>query len=339
MSGPNGIERRDPCKPILTLGTALGQVRRCEANGFISLRAGIQIQNIQIINGKVSDLSGANGCITTERAEQLFSLPRPLVKWHDHSERPPLRPTKKGIDPAHLLVKGVIFRQDVFDPVSFVERVPVETLKIESSQIWELQKYPFSSQEIEFFKQLSLPTPIPMILWKRGVAPGHAASLLTALNLLGLWSRDWRPGHLPTIQTVHRIIKRASHHGDDFQLLELQANASSAEVDRAFRRLSFELHPDRNRHRSETEQEQYRQAFEIISNAYQRLRRVSQSRRKSRVTTSDTSLWQRALTAAETAFSQGNIRLAKKHAINGLSLHPPPFARTRFTTLLKMAAA
>lgn len=334
MSSFNGIERRDPCKPILLLGTTLSAAKNTHASGKIVLQTHREQHHVQFADGKVSAVTGPWGPIDAERATDIFSLNRPVIRWENGAS---INSHSPLIDPAHLLVKGVAHRQELFDPISFVDRVPVETLQVDSSLLYELKKLPFSQNDIRFLKQLRLPTPIAMILWKRGLAPQQAASLLTALNLLGIWKNIWSPGDLPQLTAATKILRLHHRNADNFQLLGLQLGACAKDVDRAFRQLSFELHPDRLAHTSKDQ----KNAFAIISNAYNQLRqkRIQHSRRKRPVAaTPDTSLWQRALNQAEAALQQGNAKLAKKHALNGLTLHPPPFAKSRFTRFLSIAA-
>ena len=273
---------------------------------------------------------------TSDNAANVFSLQRPLVKFAPET---PLSVQRRILDPAHLLIHGLNARHDLFQPVAFNERIPVNTLRIESDILWSLRKLPFTADELAFFKRLSHDTPIPMILWKRGLEPAHAASMLTTLNLLGIWQKIWAPGHLPRAHVAHRIVKLVEKGADDYQLLGLAVNASGAEVDKAFRQLSFELHPDRNQGQPMQTQEKCQEAFAAVSSAHRHLKTHRVSRRKRPVVNrADTSLWQRALAEAEIALRQGNVQLARKHAINGLLLNPPDFARSRFTSLLKVAA-
>lgn len=322
----------------MLLGTALSHAKHSRASGIISLKSNGQNHHIQFTGGNIMEMAGPEGAFHLEHASQIFSLPRPLIHWEDHAPLCPLSSRRK-IDPAHLLVKGVTFRRDLFEPTSFVERVPVSTLSIDSGQLIELKKLPFSQEDILFFKRLTHPTPISMILWKRGVSPKHAASLLATLNMLGVWKGQWAPGVLPKISSAQKIMRRRQHQVDDLALLGLPLGADAMQIDRAFRQLSFELHPDRLAASMNTEDRKiHHDAFDVISAAYTRLKRTRTSRRQPLVTHRDTSLWQGALQAAEAALQQGNIRLAKKHALTGLSLSPPAYARNRFAELLKIAA-
>ncbi|MBN2715996.1 MAG: J domain-containing protein [Deltaproteobacteria bacterium] len=337
MSGPNNIERRDPCAPVLKLGTLLTQVRRQHVNGAISLESGQNTHRIVIAKGAIAEVVGPKGDISRQKATAVFSLQRPVVTFSQHMIAPSRR---ELLDPVHLLIQGMTARQDLFAPVAFNERVPVNSLRIDDHQLWALRKLPFTADELAFFKRLNHDTPVPMILWKRGLPPAHAASLLTTLNLLGVWQEQWQPGFLPRAHVAHRVVKQVEKGADDFQLLGIPVSADAAEVDRAFRQLSFELHPDRNQRQPAETQQKCQEAFAAVSSAYQRLKHSRSSRRQRPVVhrAPDTTLWQRALTAAETALSQGNVPLARKHAINGLLLNPPEFARTRFTELLRAAA-
>ena len=337
MSGPNHIERRDPCAPVLKLGTLLTQVRRHDVNGAISLKSGGDTHRIVIAHGTISEVKGPQGVLPRQNAATVFSLQRPLVTFRAESTA---SADSRYLDPVHLLIHGLTTRQDLFQPVVFNERVPVSTLRIDDGQLWNLRKLPFTAEELAFFKRLAHDTPVPMILWKRGLKPAHAASLLATLNLLGVWRDTWQPGYLPTIHVAHRIAKRMEKGADAHQLLGLPVTASTAEVDRAFRQLSFELHPDRNHGQPSETKKQCEAAFAAVSTAYQQLKAQRVSRRQRPVVhrAADTSLWQRALAEAETAMQQGNLQLAKKHAISGLLLNPPDFARNRFAALLGIAA-
>ncbi|MBN2529373.1 MAG: J domain-containing protein [Deltaproteobacteria bacterium] len=337
MSRSYLIERRDPCAPVLKLGSMLTQVRHHDVNGAISLEAGRESHQIIIAKGSICEVRGPGGMVKDERATDVFALNRPLVTFAPHVLA---LSSRRILDPVHLLISGMTRSQDLFDPVLFKDRVPVTALNIEYGQLLALRKLPFLEEEKAFFSRLLHPTPVPMILWKRGLCPSHAAALLTTLNLLGVWATDWRPGHLPRIHPAQRILKQLATIIDDYQLLGLPKDASPADVDKAFRRISFELHPDRNQGQSLEIRSVCDTAFGAVSAAYQRLKQQRTSRRKRPVVhrAADTRLWQDALTAAETALIQGQVQLARKHAIRGLLLNPPDFAKARFQTLLQQAA-
>lgn len=336
MSGYKTIERRDPFSPVLKLGTLLTGSRHRHVNGAISLSSGENRHIIRIEKGTISAITGPEGPLDTRNATHVFSLPRPLVTFVSTPEN---NGQQRLLDPVHLLIQGLCTRTDLFEPTSFHERVPMSALSIDSHQLSALRQLPFTREELTFFGELSHPTPIPMILWKRGLEPSHAAAMLTALNLLGVWRDTWKPGQLPRQHTAHRILRLVSREADDYELLGLSPGADFSDVDRAFRRLSFELHPDRAQMQPEDTQAAISDAFTNVSAAYQRLKSQRHSRRKRPVVSRapDTILWQQALAAAESALQQGNVLLARKHAINGLLLNPPEFARNRLTTLLRAA--
>ena len=337
MSDYKYFERRDPFAPVLKLGTLLTRVRHPSANGVISLAAGEKSHVIRIEEGSISEVSGPDGPLDSQHATEVFAIPRPLVRFAEETDS---QHRRRLLDPVHLMIHGIGSRTDLFEPISFRERVPASALSIDRDQLMQLRRLPFSNDEMQFFKALSHPTPVPMILWKRGLPPSHAAAMLTALNLLGVWTDTWKPGDFPRMHIAHRINRLADRDADDCEVLGLPQDASFADVDRAFRRLSFELHPDRTQTQPPELQSVIRDAFVTVSSAYQRLKSQRQSRRKRPVVTRsrDTVLWQQALTAAESALQQGNIHLARKHAINGLLLNPPEFARNRFANLLRYAA-
>jgi hypothetical protein len=336
MNGHNTFERRDPFSPVLKLGSLLTDVRYRQMNGAISLATGERSHVISIEKGTISAITGPEGPLDSRNAPSVFTLPRPLVTF---APAPDFHRQYAPLDPIHLLLQGLCARTDLFEPVSFHERVPMSALSITRDQLSALRQLPFTREELVFFEALSHPTPVQMILWKRGLKPAHAAAMLTALNLLGVWRDTWKPGQLPRQHTAHRIQRLVSREADDYELLGLSPDADFSDVDRAFRRLSFELHPDRAQMQPEDTQAAISDAFTNVSAAYQRLKSQRHSRRKRPVVSRapDTVLWQQALAAAESALQQGNALLARKHAINGLLLNPPEFARNRLTTLLRAA--
>ncbi|MBN2804498.1 MAG: J domain-containing protein [Deltaproteobacteria bacterium] len=339
--GKKIFERRDPCAPVLRLGKTLFEAGSMRATGVIEIIDKDIIHHINVSNGGISEIDGNVDFASIGNATQLFHLNRPNVKWQQGQIR--RRPV---INPSELIFSGVTARRDLFDPASISERIPLSLLQINESDISILKKLPVGQKEIDFFKALTRPTPVSMALYKRGLEPKYAASIVVSLNILGVWKNIWTPGELPRLTTAYKIIKKAEHSCDDFEILDLTTDDIDEDVnelDRKFRHLCLELHPDKNRQNPEQVQAEAKKAFEIVSSSYTRLKSISKnsaSRRKRPVNQqhlSDTS-WQSSLALAESELIKGNIRLAKKSAFAALAMSPPKAARTRLKQIIISAA-
>ncbi|MCP4675348.1 MAG: J domain-containing protein [Deltaproteobacteria bacterium] len=279
----------------------------------------------------------------TQYLERLFSLQRPHVLWSpsDNATRGAFE-----IDPQYVILGGVTMRRDLWRPLPLIERIPAETLRVDPERLHAIRRLPFSSEEIEFLKRLTIPAPIPMILWKRGLEPEHAGALLVALNLLGLFEGTWRSGDLPRLGAATRIRRKVNASRPDHELLGVDEEAPIEAVDRAFRRLSLELHPDRLMGLSEKEAVAARAAFTSASAAYGRLKnsrrmrpvRHATSIGKVELTRRPVDRWFNMLALARTADGKGDLRRARAFAMKALALSPPGDIRAELLKILKRAA-
>ncbi|MCK9523272.1 MAG: J domain-containing protein [Proteobacteria bacterium] len=350
MTASPRIERRDPCSPVLQLGTALSQAQRSGESGWLEIQEGGRIHGVQISGGGVADVVSdrrdINALGLREQMQHLFSLPRPKVIWMPDLTCMQRAPKASA---AEVALRGILTRQDVFDPVQLAERIPVTTLRIDEAQLRALHPLGLTEREMDFLRQLRVPTPIPMILWKRGFAPQTAAALLMALNVIGVWRDTWRPGELPRFIPAVRLLRAKALGATPLELLKLNPDASETEQDKAFRRLSFELHPDRLVHYAPREQVMAAQAFKVLSEAYHQIKR---SRRQRPVVVADAATpvarvalkkkmpdnWASLLVAARAAVEQGNVERAKAFALKALQHTPPPGAQREIAAILNRAA-
>jgi hypothetical protein len=352
MKIKNTIERRDPYAPVLNLGTALAAVQKQKKSGWLEIRERNKTHSIQMSGGAIADVISDTGLKATdihEQAAHMFTLVRPHVIWVPDSGCASKIPVA---DPARILISGVINRQDLFDPQVLVQRIPVKTLYIDPSLFPALRRLPLSRQELEFLYQLQIPAPIPMVLWKRGLNPRYAGALILALNLLGLWEDKWKAGLLPRLTTTVKILNKMARNVSDYQLLGISETASPYEIDRAFRQLSLEVHPDKLQNFSEHEKIMAQKAFNSIGAAYHRVkrsRRVAPVSRRGKAVIGKVNLvkkeakkvpdtWAQLLSSAHAAMQSGNIRLAKSYALKALALSPPEYKRREITNIIISAA-
>ncbi len=147
-----------------------------------------------------TDLVQHHAVNIAHRVLQLFTLPRPQVCFS-----PMTNPNQHGagINPGEVVINGLLARQDLFKPAVFAQRIPVDTLRLNIDQQGAVQRLPLSDEELAFLSRLYIPTPVPIILWKRGLNPRHASALIVALNLLGAFDEVWAPGDLPRLTAAN----------------------------------------------------------------------------------------------------------------------------------------
>ncbi len=349
MSIPYGIERRDPASGVLSLGKVLTRVRSEGSSGLVDVRDGNGTHAIHVERGTVVGIDTVRSGFDVRadlrnRVERIFGLQRPHVVWkpEEHEASQLLK-----LDPNVIIVSGVASRQDLFEPRPLIDRIPVETLRIKPDMLRFLSTLPLSPVERAFVDQLTIPTPITMALWKRGLHPSHAGALLVALNLTGCFAGHWEPGDLPRSSLANTIRRKMKSGCEDFDILGVGHTASSRELDRAFRRLSFELHPDRVAALPEEEARRAVTAFTGISQAYDRIRR---SRRKRPVREDTTDLGRvniqkrqvrksaHFLHEAKNASARGDQKRAKAFAMKALAASPENEERREIMAILSRAA-
>ncbi|MDJ0763277.1 MAG: J domain-containing protein [Myxococcota bacterium] len=347
MGLPFGKERRDPASGILKLGQILSCARRGGHTGSVEVRDQGRTHTIHLNCGLIADIDlthtqRTRDTITAQHIEQraidLFSLKRPHVLWQEAQQEDN---HSAWIDPEMVVISGVLRRQDLFDPVLLIDRIPSAVLRINPLKLKDIQTMPLSREERCFANHLRVSTPVPMILWKRGLAPGHAAAVLVALNLTGCFEETWEPGDLPRHTEIARVRRQLRAGVDDARILGLHGDASPKAVDRAFRRLSFELHPDRLPYLSDGERAAALEAFIGASQAYDRLKR---SRRSRPVTTSFPRTARDAcrgdalrtvLGEARTSKASGRHQRARAFALKALAMNPTEAIKSELLDILK----
>ncbi|MFO8073301.1 MAG: hypothetical protein R6V85_15630 [Polyangia bacterium] len=354
MTAAPPIDRRDPCSPLLLLGEALGRARLERSSGWIDVQDRDRVHRIRVVGGAITQvrpawgdgLRPADGALR-QHAARLFSLPRPYPVW-----RPEARcaAASGSIDPAAVVLAGVSSRSELFDPRILVERIPVETLVVPRETLSSARRFlPLSRADVAFLASLERPTPIPMILWKRGLDPRRAGALLISLNLLGLWRDEWEIGLLPRLSAAVRVLRARRRGASDAELLGVSSGDPPGATDRAFRRLSLELHPDRAARLPDRERAIAAEAFRCVSAAYHRQRRSRRSRPVrdhkaspvARVTLDRRPApdrWPELLAQARRLAALGEPLRARTFALKALALSPPEDARLELSEIVSTAA-
>jgi hypothetical protein len=185
-----------------------------------------------------------------------------------------------------------------------------------------------------------------MALWKRGLNPQRAGAVVVALNLLGAFE-EWTPGDLPRITAVNQVYRMIQNARPDHELLGVSPGAPAREVDRAFRKLSLMLHPDRLTGLSETETQRAKDAFVQVSRAHERLKRSRRSRpvscRSGFASASDgggemSAPWFALLEQTRTSEAEGDMVRARIFAVKTLALAPPGEVVSELKRILRRVA-
>ena len=348
------MERRDPISPVLKLGTVLASARRDGRTGLIEVRDRGHVHKISIRAGSIVDVAVDGSLVEQPRpydpfpaytkAASLFTLPRPHIVWTPGSKDA----RGRVLDPMRVVLGGVTGRLDLFDPTTLVDRIPVQTLSIPKHKMHLIGELPLTRPEREFLHRLQVPTPIPMALWKRGLDPRYAGALIVALNLLGVWGSEWEPGLLPRLTAAVKILRRLQSSANDFDLLGVADDSDPRVTDKAFRRLSLDLHPDRVSRLPESEVKMAQIAFEGAASAYERIRNSRRSR-PVRATSGEPlarvnlvkrrpSGWRELYTEAVRAHSAGNTVRARAFAIKTLAMSPPKDIRSEIMQIIARVA-
>jgi hypothetical protein len=351
MGSTYSLERRDPAAGVLELGRVLASARRNCRSGQVEVRDQGRVHAIRIATGAISDVAlDEVKNETVERrpsslmhqAQKLFDLRRPHVLWFPG---PTERSDSPQLDPASVVFTGVAKRSDLFDPRPLVERIPVDTLRIDPSKAAMVKTLPLERDEFAFLERLTVPTPVSMILWKRGLDPERAAVLLVALNLIGLFEGDWEPGDLPRLTAAVRISRRVRSACSDCELLGVKENAPIEDVDRAFRMLSLDLHPDRLTGFPAKERAAAQYAYQTASAAYARIRRSRRSRPVAEHRARETDVAGHpanglAVMVAEARASalRGDSTKARAYALKALALAPTYSIKMELCSILKRVA-
>ncbi len=287
---------------------------------------------------------GSFGLVGLQRIlERLFVLPRPLVEF---DERGDSHLDGSPLDSQGAILGGVRRREDLFDPVRLVERIPVSAVSLNSETRDRLRRLGLTEGERAFIDRLQIPTPLPMVLWKRGLQPKQAGAMVMALNLVGAFE-NWAAGDLPRLGAQADARRRVAAATDDYAILGVAPDASLEEVDRAFRKISFSLHPDRMGALPDVEAREARETFNEVSAAHGRVRRSRRSRRSGYrpaqrgsviVETTGTYPWKSLLDEARRAAASGDTLQARRLAVKAIALNPPKQAMEDIKKLLRSVA-
>jgi hypothetical protein len=352
MTAAIGYERRDPVAPLIGLGTALTGARREGRSGWIEIRDGGRAHGVLLAGGAIRDVildgGGLPAADLEARAAWLFALPRPHAIWLPGAA--PAGPVP-AIETEPVVFGGVAARVDLFEPRQLAERIPAALLQLPGERLERLRRsVRLRPEERRFLECLTRPTPIPMLLWKRGLEPRRAGALLVALNLVGAFTGLWEPGLLPRATTALRVLRLLRSGADDHRLLGLPESASPAAVERAFAALCLELHPDRMTGAPAVEMDLAVEAFRGVVAARDRLRR---SRRSRPVRVPDgepvahvqvvpreaAGDWETLTREAHSCMARGERARAAAFALKALALSPPETLRVELSAIVSAARA
>lgn len=349
MTGPNDIERRDPVSGLLQLGRTLAKAGRDGMTGEVRVKDLNQTHTLRLIGGIVTDvmhhghIEDADWRLPIQRrACALFDLPRPLVTVEDITVS---GGRLRAVHPEQVVVSGVLRRKDLFDPKPLVTRIPVSTLRLKDNGLTRLSSLGFSSEELDFVRRLRTPTPATLALWKRGLSPRHAAALVMALNLLDCFDA-WQAGDLPRKQATAILQRKIVAGVSDHELLGISSDADDKTIDRAFRKLSFDLHPDRAIDLSMDERHRAEQRFRDITEAHARIKRSRRARRVRHSAESKTEVrvvrsndaWRLFFEQSQHAADTNDRFKTRAFALKALAASPPPDVVLKLKALIRSVA-
>ncbi len=169
-----------------------------------------------------------------------------------------------------------------------------------------------------------------------------------ALNLVGLWEREWEPGLLPRISVAVKVLQAMDRGVSDRELLGVADDAGDSEMDRAFRRFSLELHPDRLVGMPDAEAGIATEAFGGVSAAYDRLKRSRRSRSvrdaggeplaRVHLRRRSPDSWTETYEEAVRCYRSGDLARARAFATKTLGLSPPGDVRERILEMMSRVA-
>lgn len=352
---PRGPERRDPVSPLLGLGGALAQAGRDRLSGRLEVRDQGRSHEVLLTDGAIRGVALDGGQWTfgvgdlESRATALFGLTRPHAVWLPGGA--PAETTRR-LTPATVVLGGVMRRADLFEPAHLAERIPALQLSAEGRRLGELLRtVRFSPAERRFLESLERPTPVAMLLWRRGLEPRHAGALLVALNLVGVFDELWPPGLLPRIGAATRVSRLLRAGAPDHRLLGVAAGAPPEAVDRAFTDLCLELHPDRLSGVPATEVALAVEAFRGVVAARDRLRRASRRSRPFRghggtpvarvavIGREPRGGWEELTREARACLARGRNTRAAAFALKALAQGPPEPVRVELAAIVSAARA
>ena len=347
MTAPNGIERRDPVSGLLRLGRTLALAGHRELTCEVRVEDDHQTHILRLIGGFVADVvhqgrAAAPQSPIRSRACALFDLRRPLVTVED-SDCSTGR--LHAVHPEQVVLLGVLRRQDLFDPRPLVTRIPVNTLRLKDEGLVRVRSLGLSPEELDFVKRLRTPTPATLALWKRGLLPRHAAALVMALNLLDCFD-EWQAGDLPRRRATAALERKLVSGVSDHELLGISKDADAKDIDRALRRLSFELHPDRAVDLPTTERRRAEQRFRDLTEAHARLKRSRRAPTVRHRTAADSEVraarsgetWRPLFEKSRAAAGADDRYTARAYALKALAASPPPEIVASLKALIRSVA-
>ena len=340
--------------PLLQLGTALTGAWRDGRSGRFEVRDGNRAHGVVLVDGAIRDvvLDGAGPFANDleSRAAFLFALPRPHAIWLP-GEAPAASASAPTIEPEPVVLGGVAARADLFEPRLLAERIPALHLRLSGERIDHIRRaVRLRPEERRFLEGLLRPTPVAMLLWKRGLEPRRAGALLVALNLVGAFAGSWEPGVLPRITTAARVLRLLRSGADDHRLLGLPEGAEPSAVERAFAVLCLELHPDRLQGAPAAEIELAVEAFHGIVEARNRLRHSRRSRpvrshdgeplaRVTIVKGTPEKSWEALIPEARACLERGERTRAAAFALKALAQSPPEAIRAELSAIVSAGRA
>jgi hypothetical protein len=349
MDGTAAMERRDPASGLIRLGVALCSLEKERRSGVLTVEDRGRTHLAFMSEGRIAEVSFDCGCGSGaevyhrygDHPEDLFKSVRPKISF---DERQDGRQGRQTVTADKVVLLGVAQRLDLFDPRPLQERIPLSVLKLERDGIARMMNAGLTESEKEFIWSLQIPTPLVMAIWKRGLSPRHAGALIVGLNLLGCFP-EWEPGDLPRMTAVSRLLRKMNGNLLPHEILGVSTVASKEEIDRAFRKLSFEIHPDRFGFGADKDRQDATRAFELLSEAHAKLKasrrspkvRLQQSSSSSECLSSQ-GTWTVHLHAAKEAESRGSRRQAQASALRALSCSPPPDIASELKRILQSCA-